>query len=80
MNIVVCVKQVPNATDVRVDPETNALIRDGVENILNPFDENAIEAALALRDAHGGKVSVICMGPPHADAILRHTLSKLRPK
>jgi len=75
VNIVVCVKQVPNATDVRVDPETNALIRDGVENILNPFDENAIEAALALRDAHGGKVTVICMGPPHADAILRHALA-----
>jgi electron transfer flavoprotein beta subunit len=75
LNIVVCIKQVPESTEVRVDPKTNALIREGVKSIVNPVDENAVEAALQLRDAHGGKVTVICMGPPQADEALRHTLA-----
>ena len=75
MHIVVCVKQVPDTTDVRIDPETNALIRDGVASILNPFDENAIETALQLREKHGGKVSVLSMGPPQAVEVLRHALA-----
>ena len=75
MNIVVCIKQVPETTEVKVDPKTNALIREGVKSIINPFDENAIEAALQLREAHGGKVTVICMGPPQAEEALRHTLA-----
>ncbi len=75
MNIVVCIKQVPETTEVRVDPKTNALIREGVKSIVNPVDENAVEAALQLRDQQGGKVTVICMGPPQADEALRHTLA-----
>jgi len=75
VNIVVCVKQVPDTTEVRIDPETNSLIREGVESILNPFDENGVEAALQLREQHGGKVTVITMGPPQAEAILRHSLA-----
>jgi len=75
VNIVVCIKQVPETTEVRVDPKTNALIREGVKSIINPFDENAIEAALQLRDANGGKVTVVCMGPPQAEEALRHALA-----
>ena len=75
MNIVVCIKQVPESTEVRVDPKTNALIREGVKSIVNPVDENAVEAALQLRDQHGGTVTVITMGPPQAEEALRHTLA-----
>ncbi len=75
MNIVVCIKQVPESTEVRVDPKTNALIREGVKSIVNPVDENAVEAGLQLRDQHGGKVTVITMGPPQAEEALRHTLA-----
>ncbi len=75
MNIVVCIKQVPETTEVRVDPETNALIREGVASIINPVDENAIEAALQLREAHGGKATVITMGPPQAEDALRQALA-----
>ena len=75
MNIVVCIKQVPETTEVRVDPETKALIRDGIKSIINPFDENAIEAALQLRETHGGKVTVISMGPPQAEESLRQALA-----
>jgi electron transfer flavoprotein beta subunit len=75
VNIVVCIKQVPETTEVRVDPKTNALIREGVKSIVNPVDENAVEAALQLRDTHGGKVTVITMGPPQAEEALRHTLA-----
>ena len=75
MNAVVCIKQVPETTDVRVDPKTNALIREGVKSIVNPVDENAIEAALRLRDQHGGKVTVITMGPPQAEEALRQALA-----
>jgi len=75
VNIVVCIKQVPETTEVRVDPKTNALIREGVKSVINPFDENAIEAALQLREAHGGKVIVITMGPPQAEEALRHAIA-----
>jgi len=75
VNIVVCIKQVPETTEVRVDPETKALVREGVASIVNPVDENAIEAALQLREAHGGKVTVISMGPPQAAEALRHALA-----
>jgi len=75
VNIVVCIKQVPESTEVRVDPETNALIREGVKSIVNPVDENAIEAALQLREAHGGKVTVVSMGPPQAEEALRQALA-----
>jgi len=75
MNIVVCVKQVPDTTDVRIDPETNTLIREGVPSILNPFDEFAIEEGLRIREQCGGKVTVMTMGPSQADDILRTALA-----
>ncbi|OGC11970.1 electron transfer flavoprotein subunit beta [candidate division WOR-1 bacterium RIFOXYA12_FULL_52_29] len=75
MDIVVCIKQVPDTTEVRINPETNTLVRDGVPSIINPMDENALEAALQLRDQHGGKVVVITMGPPQATEALRTAIA-----
>ena len=75
MNIMVCVKQVPDAKNVRIDPETNTLIRQGVDSILNPFDLYAVEAALAIKDQTGGKVTAVTMGPPQAEAVLREAVS-----
>ena len=75
MNIVVCIKQVPDTMDVRIDPETNTLIRDGVPSILNPFDEFAIEEGLKIREKYSGKVTVITMGPRQADEVLRTALA-----
>ena len=75
MNIVVCVKQVPDTMDVRIDPKTNTLVRDGVPSILNPFDEFAVEEALRLRERYGGSVTVITMGPPQAAEVLRTALA-----
>lgn len=63
MNIVVCLKQVPDTSEVKLNPETNTLIRDGVQNIMNPFDRQALETALILKDANGAKVMVVSMGP-----------------
>jgi len=71
VNIIVCIKQVPDTTDVKIDPKTGTLIREGVPSIINPEDKNALEAALALKDKHGGKVTVMTMGPPQADDALR---------
>ena len=75
MNIIVCVKQVPDAKDVRLDPETNTLAREGVESIMNPYDQHALEEAVRLREAHGGEVTVITMGPPQAEEMLRMAIS-----
>jgi electron transfer flavoprotein beta subunit len=75
MNFVCCLKQVPNTAEVKIDPETNTLIRQGVESITNPYDLVALEAALALRDAYGGKVVAISMGPPQAEEVLREAVS-----
>jgi electron transfer flavoprotein beta subunit len=75
MNIVVCLKQVPGTTEVKIDPETNTLIRQDIENIINPFDTYALEEAVRLKEKHGGKVTVITMGPPQADAALREAIS-----
>ena len=74
MNIVVCVKQVPDTTVVKIDPKTGTLIRDGVPSIINPEDKHALEAALQLKEAHGGKVIVVSMGLPMAKAALREAL------
>jgi len=74
MNIVVCIKQVPDTTEVKVDPETGTLMREGVPSIVNPFDEFAIEEALSLRQTFGGRVTVITMGPPQAASALRQAL------
>jgi electron transfer flavoprotein beta subunit len=75
MNIVVCLKQVPGTTEVKIDPQTNTLIRQGIENIINPFDTYALEEGIRLKEKHGGKVTVITMGPPQADAALREAVS-----
>jgi electron transfer flavoprotein beta subunit len=75
MNIIVCIKQVPETTEVRINPETNTLIREGVKSIINPFDMYAIEEAVRLKERFGGKVSIISMGPPQADAALREAIS-----
>lgn len=75
MEIVVCVKQVPDTTEVKIDPVTNTLIRQGVPSIVNPFDKNAVEAALQLKEKHGGKVTVISMGPPQAKDALKECLA-----
>ena len=76
MHVVVCVKQVPDTTNVRINPKTNTLMREGVESIVNPFDEYALEEALRLKDAHGAHVTVISMGPPQATAVLREALAR----
>ncbi|WP_371367854.1 Caffeyl-CoA reductase-Etf complex subunit CarD [Sporomusa rhizae] len=75
MEIVVCIKQVPDTTEVKIDPVTNTLIRQGVPSIVNPFDKNAVEAALQLKEKHGGKVTVISMGPPQAKDALKECLA-----
>jgi len=75
MNIIVCIKQVPETTEVRINPETNTLIREGVKSIINPFDMYAIEEGVRLKDKFGGKVTVVSMGPPQADAALREAIS-----
>lgn len=75
MKIIVCVKQVPDTNEVRINQETGTLIRDGVPSIINPDDKNAIEGALALKDLHGGHVTVLCMGPPQAKEALKEALA-----
>jgi len=74
-HIVVCIKQVPDTTDVKIDPETNTLVREGVASIINPFDMYAIEEAVRLKEEHGGRTTVLTMGPPQAEAALREALS-----
>jgi len=70
MDIVVLVKQVPNTTEVKLDPKTGNLIREGIESIINPDDKHALEAAVRIKQEHGGKVTAVSMGPPQAiDAI-----------
>ncbi len=75
MEIVVCIKQVPETGKVRINPETNTLMREGVASIINPFDLYAIEEGVRLREAHGGRVRVITMGPPQAESALREAVS-----
>jgi electron transfer flavoprotein beta subunit len=76
MNIIVCIKQVPNTTNVQIDHETGRLKRDGLESIINPFDEYAIEEGVRIKERVGGKVTVITMGPPQAEAVLREAIAK----
>ena len=75
MKLIVCVKQVPNTTEIKIDPVTNTLVREGVESILNPFDAYAIEEAVRLKEQHGGHITVISMGPPQAEPTLREAVS-----
>ncbi|HKK95136.1 MAG TPA: electron transfer flavoprotein subunit beta [Anaerovoracaceae bacterium] len=76
MKIIVCVKQVPDTNEVKIDPVKGTLIRDGIPSILNPDDANALEEALALKDKYTDvKVTVLTMGPPQAEEILRECLA-----
>jgi len=75
MNIIVCIKQVPDTAEIKINPETNTLMREGVPSIINPFDLHALEAAVQMKEKHGGKVTVLTMGPPQAEAALRETIS-----
>lgn len=76
MNILVCVKQVPDTTEIRIDPVKNTLIRDGVPSILNPFDSYALEAAARIKDKNPDtKIVVVTMGPPQAVAVLKESLA-----
>lgn len=75
MNLLVCIKQVPDTTEIRIDPVTNTLIRAGVPSIVNPFDAYALETALRLKDEHGGRVVVATMGPEQAKNALKECLA-----
>lgn len=75
MKIIVCIKQVPDTSEVKLDPKTNTLIRDGVPSIINPDDKSGIEAALKIKEQVGGTVTVVCMGPPQADVAIREALA-----
>ena len=77
MKIVVCIKQVPDSDKVTIDRATNRLNRAGVPTVMNPFDENALEVALRLRDAvPGSTVTVVSMGPPQAEAVVREAIAR----
>jgi len=75
MRILVCIKQVPDTNEVKIDPKTNTLMREGVPSIINHDDKAAIEAALAIKESHDAEVIVMTMGPPQADYALREALA-----
>ncbi len=75
MLVVACIKQVPDTTQVKIDPVTNTLVREGIPFIMNPFDTHALEEALRLKDKYGVRVAAISMGPPNAEMTLRKALS-----
>jgi len=75
VKIVVCIKQVPETTEVKINPQTNTLMREGVASITNPFDEFALEEALLIKEKYGGEVHVISMGPPQAVDVLKNALA-----
>ena len=75
MNIIVCLKQVPDTEQVKINPETNTLMREGVDNVMNPYDEEALETALILKDTCGATVTVVSMGPDQAKDMLKQALA-----
>lgn len=75
MKIIVCIKQVPDTTDVKINPETNTLVREGVASIINPFDMYAIEEGVRLKERFGGEVVVLTMGPPQAKEALKEAIA-----
>ena len=75
MHAIVCIKQVPDTTEVKIDPERGTLIREGVPSIVNPFDMYAIEEALRLKESFGGKVTVMTMGPRQALEALKEAVA-----
>lgn len=74
MHIVVCVKQVPDSREIRIDAKTGTLIREGVPSIMNPYDLHGLEAALRLKERYGGRVTVVTMGPPMAEKVLKQAV------
>lgn len=76
MHAIVAIKQVPDTTNVRIDPETGNLIREGVPAIMNPYDAHALEAAVRLKEEHGGKVTVLSMGPPKAREVIAEAVEQ----
>lgn len=75
MHFVVCLKQVPDTSEVRIDPVTNTLMREGVPSIINPYDAHGLEEAMRLKDKVGGKVTIVSMGPPQAKEALKKAMS-----
>ena len=75
MIVFVCIKQVPGVSEVRIDPKTNTLVREGIPAITNPYDKNALELALSIKEDHGAEVIAVSMGPPQAEDILREALA-----
>lgn len=75
LHIVVCIKQVPDSREIRIDPKTNTLVRQGVPAIINPYDLNGVEEALRLREQYGGQITVLTMGPPSAEKALKQCIA-----
>ncbi|MFX1573409.1 MAG: electron transfer flavoprotein subunit beta/FixA family protein [Promethearchaeota archaeon] len=75
LTIFVCIKQVPGVSEVRIDPITNTLVREGIPSIINPYDKHAIELALSIKEHHSADVIAISMGPPQAEEALREALA-----
>jgi electron transfer flavoprotein beta subunit len=75
MKVIVCIKQVPGVSEVRIDPKTNTLIREGIPSIVNPHDKHAVELALTIKEKHEAEVIALSMGPPQAEEALREVLS-----
>jgi len=75
LNILVCVKQVPDTLEVKINPRTNNLDREGIPSVMNPYDKNALEEGIRIKEKHGGRVTVISMGPPQTEEILREALA-----
>ncbi len=76
MNIIVCLKQVPGTTEVKINPQTNTLIRQGIAGVINPFDTYALEEGVRLKEKQGGKLTVVSMGPPQAMDMLKEAVSR----
>ncbi len=75
MEIIVCIKQVPETGNIKINPQTNTLVREGVPSIINPFDMYALEEGIRIKEKKGGKVTVISMGPPQAESALKEAIS-----
>jgi electron transfer flavoprotein beta subunit len=75
MKIFVCIKQVPGVSEVKIDPKTNTLIREGIPSIMNPMDRNSMQLALDIKKERDAEIITLSMGPPQAEAVLREGLS-----
>ena len=75
MKVAVCIKQVPGTAEVKIDPQTNTLVKEGIESIVNPLDMYALEESLRIKEQHQGKVTALSMGPPQAAEALREAIA-----